>query len=138
MIELPAGRDGDLAEVAALADAQHRILRELARDAHAAGADDAALGVVDDGRPEGHGLGLVHDLLRHALALALMLEPVVLQATLAGLIADRAVDGVVQEQELLHALRASATFSLESESTSIPGEHPCWQAGKSLGLRAGT
>ena len=31
-----------------------------------------------------------------------MLEPVVLQPALAGLIADRAVDRVVQQQELLH------------------------------------
>src|SRR6185295_18515121 len=29
VVELPAGRDGDLAEVAALADPEHRILREL-------------------------------------------------------------------------------------------------------------
>ena len=102
MIELAAGRDDDLGQVAALAQIEDRILGELVGEADAARADDAALGVVDDGGAEHDGLGLVHDLLLHALAGTLMLEPVILKAALTGLIADGAVDRVVEEQELLH------------------------------------
>jgi hypothetical protein len=102
VVELPPGGDDDLTQVAALAEGEHGILGQLVGDADAARADDAALGVVDDGRPEGHRLGLVHDLLVHALALALVLEPIVLQAALAGLVADGAVHRVVEEEQLLH------------------------------------
>src|SRR5262249_43334973 len=92
VVELAARRHDDLAEVAALADAEHRILGNLLADPDAARAQDAALGVVDDGRSEDDPLRLVDDLLPHALARALMLEPVVLQAALAGLIADGTID----------------------------------------------
>ena len=102
MIELATGSDRDLVQVAALADAEHRILGELLRDAHTARAHDAALRVVDDGRTEAHGLRLVHGLVAHALLRGLVLEPVVLEPALPGLIADRAVHRVIQEQELLH------------------------------------
>jgi hypothetical protein len=104
VVEHPAGREEDLAQVPPLALLEHGILRDLLDEPHAAGAHDAPLRVVHDRRPEAHALGLVDDLVVHALLVAPVLEPVVLQPALARLIADRAVDRVVQEQHLLHRL----------------------------------
>ena len=84
-------------------------------------------------------LRLVHRLVAHALLRALVLEPVVLQLALAGLVADRAVDRVVEEQELLHVARAprrrAALVSLEH--LHALGAPPCWQAGWSFGFCVG-
>jgi len=102
VIELAPWRDDDLGEVAALALVEHRIFGDLGRKPHAARAHDTALGVVDDGRAEHHALGLVDRLVAHALLGALVLEPIILQAALTSLIADGAIDRVIQKQKLLH------------------------------------
>src|SRR6185437_7745159 len=101
-VELTPGRDDDLFDVAALALIEHRIFGDLRHEADAARADDAALGVVDDRRPEGDALRLVDRLVAHALLVLAVLEPIILELALAGLIADRTIDRVLQEQELLH------------------------------------
>jgi hypothetical protein len=102
VVELATWRHRDLVQITALAHAEHRILGELVGDTDAACAHDAALGVVDDGRTEHDGLRLVDRLVVHALLRALMLEPVVLQPALSRLIADRAIHGVIEQQQLLH------------------------------------
>src|SRR5690606_35012944 len=87
-------------------------------------AHDAALGVVDDGRAEAHTLGLVHRLGALALELLLRGEPVVLELALAGLVADRAVDRVVQEQELLRALlRLERVGALGEDLHALARDH---------------
>src|SRR5450432_3008125 len=101
--ELSPRRDHDLVQVAALAHAEHRIFGQLFRDAHAARADDATLRVVNYGRTEHHRLRLVDRLVAHALLGALVLEPVILQAALARLIANRAIYRVIEQQKLLHS-----------------------------------
>jgi len=101
-LELAPRRDHDLEAVAALAQVEHVVADELVADADAARAGDAALGVVDDGVAEGHGLGLVHRLVEHALGRVLLGEVVVLEPALAGLVADGAVDRVVEQEKLLH------------------------------------
>src|SRR5690606_21847679 len=71
VVELAARRQDDLVLVAALAHVEHVVADDLLAEADAARAHDAALGVVDDGRPEAHALGLVHGL--GPLALELLL-----------------------------------------------------------------
>ncbi len=102
VVQLSPGRNDDLGEVAALALVQDRISRDLGGKSHAPRAHDASFGVVDDGRAEHDALRLVDRLVVHAFLLAVVLEPIVLEAALAGLIADRAIDGVVQKKKLLN------------------------------------
>jgi hypothetical protein len=89
--------------VAALHDRQALVLGDLAHEADAAGTHDAAVALVEDVPPEvvpaEDALRLVEPAHRAAL-----LGDVVLQAALAGLVADRAVERVVDEEELQHAL----------------------------------
>jgi len=102
VVELATGGHEDLVSVAALAHVEDVIADQLVAYADAAGAHDAALGVVHDGRTEALRLGLVHGLRALALHLRIVARPVVLQLALTGLIADRAVDRMVQQQPLLH------------------------------------
>ena len=94
---------GDLAVLAASGLAHLGHARDLGDEAHAAGAGDAARHVGADQRPE-------LQILRRALGFAVAGEihavshRLVLQVALAALIADRAVERVVDEQELHHPL----------------------------------
>ena len=97
-VELAARRDEDLVQVAALAHVEDVVLRDLVHEADAARAHHAALAVVDDGGSELDALGLVDGLVPHPLLRLVVVEPVVLQLALAGLVADGAVDRVVQER----------------------------------------
>src|SRR5690554_7661577 len=111
MVELPPRREDNLALIPALALAEHRILRELFGDADAARAEDAALGVKDDGRAKAHALWLMHRLGPLPLQLVKMLLIIILQLALACLIADRAIDRMVKKKKLLNrALRARDLF----------------------------
>ena len=91
---------GDLGVVAAVPELEAVGAGDRGLEAQAARAEHAALGVEHD-RPEVHDLALLDLLLGVDLA---VVEPVlhvlVLQVALAGLVAHRAVDGVVDEQEL--------------------------------------
>jgi hypothetical protein len=79
-------------------------MRDVAREPDAARAEDAALGVQHDARAEIHGLGLV-DLGLHKPAGALaVINRVLLQLAFAGLVADRAIERVIDEQRFEHAL----------------------------------
>jgi hypothetical protein len=78
-------------------------LGHFAREAHAAGAHDAAVGVEKDVRAQVL-LGLLDLLLFEARDAAAVLVRVVLQEALAGLVADGAVQRVVDEEVLHHRL----------------------------------
>ena len=94
---------GDLAVLAAPGLAHLGHARDLGEEAHAAGAGDAAGHAGGDQRPE---VGVDRRPLR--LAVAAEVDPVghrlVLQVALAALVADRAVERVVDQQELHHPL----------------------------------
>ncbi len=100
-VELSTRGDEDLVQVAALAHVEHGVFGNLGHEPHASGAHDATLAVVDDRRAEHDTLGLVNGLVAHSLLVATVLEPVVLQLALAGLIADGAIYRVIEEQKLL-------------------------------------
>ena len=104
VVELAVGEDADRGAVAALRHVQHAVFRHVLHEPHAAGAEDAAVRHVQHVGAE---------LLDRVVALGVVvvpaggpafLEGVVLQLALAGLVADRAVERVVGEQELQHAL----------------------------------
>jgi len=102
-IERLPGKRGYQGMVAAIDHRELRLLRDLVHEAHAAGAHDAALGVVDDHGPELFALGLLQLVRPLPRGLVVVLHVVVLQLALARLIADGAVDRVVDEVELHHA-----------------------------------
>jgi hypothetical protein len=103
VVERLAREDVDHLAVAAAVDHQLVGAGHLAREAHAARAHDASVAVEEDARPDV--LLRVLDLLLEEAALpAAVLVGVVLQVALAGLVADGAVDRVVDQQELHHRL----------------------------------
>ena len=102
-VERLAREGGDERPRAALHDTELRLLRYLVHESHAARAHDAALGVVDHQRPEHLALGLVQLVGADPRRLVVVLHVVVLQLALARLIADRAIDRVIDEVELHHA-----------------------------------
>src|SRR5690606_6507944 len=103
VVERAPGEDGDLAAVAAVDHAEFARAGDFLGEAHAARADDAARAPVLDVGTHG-GLRLADFLLGEATVVAAVLHAVVLQLALAGLVALGAVERVVDEQELHHAL----------------------------------
>jgi len=102
VVELAARGQNDFVLVATLAHVENVVFGNLVANSNAACAHDAALGVVDDRRAEANAFRLVDRLGELALRGTLMLVVVVLELALAGLIADRAIDRMIEEQELLH------------------------------------
>src|SRR2546430_5704394 len=92
------GRDVGLG--AALLQDELVVLGDLLAEAHAAVAEDAALAVDRDRRRELERLDEVALGLDEARAAAAPAEADVLQRALAALVADGAVERVVDEQEL--------------------------------------
>ena len=98
---------GDLAVLAAAGLAHLGDARDLGGEAHAAGAGNAARHVGFDQRPQiqvgagalGFAIAAEIDAVSHGL---------ILQVALAALIADRAIQRVVDQQELHHALAGLA------------------------------
>ncbi len=90
--------------VAALRDAERVRLRYLAREAHATRAQDAALVVEHDALGERMEFGRVHLGVERNGRRAVVPVVIVLQRALAGLVADAAVDRVIQRQQLHDAL----------------------------------
>ena len=93
--------NGDLSGVTAVEDPDLARLRHVARETDASRAEDAALLVQLHERPKCYGLhpaGLLRS--RIAALMARVCHVVVLKPALAGLIAHRAVDRMVQEQKL--------------------------------------
>src|SRR5690348_9164639 len=90
----------DVGVRAALLEDQLVVLGDLLAEAHAAVAEDAALAVDGHERAEGQWLLEVALGLDEARAPAAPAERDVLQGALAALVADRAVERMVDEQEL--------------------------------------
>ena len=90
----------DVGVRAALEEDKLVVLGDLLTEAHAAVAEDAALAVDGDRRRELQRLDEVALGLDEARAAAAPAERDVLQRALAALVADRAVERVVDEQEL--------------------------------------
>ena len=70
---------------------------DLVTEANATGAEDAALGVQRDTRAEVDGLGFVHFCLGKLAFCLAVINAVFLQLTLACLVADGAVERMVDE-----------------------------------------
>ena len=102
VVELVAGRRGQHLVVPARRHLQLVVVGHLVADADAARAEDAALLIEDDGRTEVDDLLLVDLDAVVARQLGVPVEVLLLQHALAGLVADRAVDRVVDEGELQH------------------------------------
>ena len=89
--------------VAALADVEHRIVRDVVHEPHAARAENAAVRRVHHVAAE-----ILDRIESLGIAIATLGAPflvgVVLQLALARLIADRAVERMIDEQHLEHAL----------------------------------
>ena len=98
----------DLAAVASLGDADLRVAVDFAHETHAARAQDAAVAVQHERRTEVD-VSLDAFTVEHAarkLHAALVRTKrigEVLQRTLAALVADRAVERVIDQEELEHA-----------------------------------
>ena len=103
VVELLARKQADARVVAALEDAQFARFGDLVAEPRAARAEDAALLVEHDLGAQIHDLAFVDlGLQRHVALIGAVLHVVVLEFALAGLVADRAIDGVVDEQEFEH------------------------------------
>src|SRR5690606_27789757 len=136
VVELTTRREDDLVAVATLAHVEDGVFGELLRDTNAARAHDAALGVVHDGRPETHALRLVNRLGVLALRGVLVLVVVVLELALAGLVADGAVDWMVQEEELLYGrLRLLDALARAGDLHALGGRHLAGRLELGLGVR---
>ena len=107
---------------------------DLALEAQAARAEHAALGVEHD-RPEVDHLALLDLLLELDLGVVeAVLHVLVLQVALAGLVADRAVDRVVDEQELERGAVGLRPPSRSAVCTTMPSVTAVLQAICSLGI----
>ena len=98
--------DGERGVGAALGEAEHRIDGDLVHEADAAAAHDAALVVEPDARADIDVFRLFHLHVHEPRDAAAVLHGLFLQAAFAGLVADRAVERVVDEEKLHDALAA--------------------------------
>ena len=103
MREITALELADVGAVTTFAHVQHGVLRHHVHEAHASCAQDAAIRHVEYVAPE-----ILHRVeafrLHVARILAALGKRVVLQFALASLVADRAVERMVDQQELQHTL----------------------------------
>ena len=98
--------DGQRGVGAALGEAQHRVARDFIHEADAAAAHDAALVVETDARADIDVFRLFHLHVDEARNAAAELHGLLLQAAFARLVADRAIQRVIDQEELHHALAA--------------------------------
>ena len=99
-----AGEDRDLDPVATLREVDEGLARHLLGKTGAARALDAALPIEQHERADLDGLGPVPFLLDEPALSRPVGHRLVLEGALASLVADGAVERVVEEQELEHAL----------------------------------
>ena len=109
MVQIASGKRVDHVAISALSDDEGLVARHLAHEANAPRTDDAPVreieDVVRDAIPPLHQLLLVQ-----AASELLRFEGVVLQHALSRRVADRAVQGMVDEKELDHGF--ARVFSL--------------------------
>ena len=104
----PALEGGDDRVRAAVLRHQLQVAGHVLAEPRAAVAEDAALAVELDQRRDRHRLGVGALGQRHAGAAGAVAEGQVLQRALAALVADRAVERVVDQEELEHRVLALA------------------------------
>ena len=109
VVERLAGEDVDLLGAAAAEDADLAGAGDYTGEAHATRAHDAAVGVELDVRAYVLD-GLLDLLLLEPRLGAAVLEAVVLEVALAGLVADGAVQRMIDQQELHHRLLVGDGF----------------------------
>ena len=119
VVELRAGKDVDVRVDAALEDTQLSRAGDLLREADAPRADDASLGVEHHVRSDRLLLEAFDLFLAEARPPGAVAEGVLLQPALPGLIADRAVERVIGQEELHHG--AAAVLDLGARG---PHHHP--------------
>jgi hypothetical protein len=101
ILQPPTRKQIDLTVVAALEDAELTGFRHLVEKARAAGAQDTALLIEHDQWSDVDRLALLDlRLERHTARLAVVIHVVILQFALTRLVADRAIHGMIHEQEL--------------------------------------
>ena len=98
------GEDRDLDPIATFREVDERLARHLFRKTGAACALDAALPIEQHKRADLDGLGPVPFLLDEPALSRPVGHRLVLEGALASFVADGAVERVVEEQELEHAL----------------------------------
>ena len=91
---------------AALGEAEHRVAGDFVHEADAAAAHDAALVVEADSRADLDVFRLFHLHVHEARDAAAVLDGLFLKAAFAGLVANRAVERVIDEEEFHDALAA--------------------------------
>ncbi len=106
VVETFARVDGEVGLGAALDEAEAVVVGDVFHEADAAGAEDAAFVVEDDVFANVHGFGFFVFLLDEAGAAGAVVEGVFLEFAFASLIADGAVEGVVDEEEFHDAVAA--------------------------------
>ena len=111
---------------------QHIVLRNLTGKTHAAGTKDAALVIEHDPLPQIHILGFLDLVFRETTRPGSVLHGELLQLTLPRLIADRAVQRMVDQKELHH----SVTTILHQGGIG-PDSHAWGDAGRATNLRSG-
>jgi len=103
IVELAAGEDVDLGVVAAVEDRHLVGLGDFAGETHAPRTEDAPFLVQHDPAADGRGLLVLdHFVFGKPAVVPAHQHVVFLEAAFAGLVADGAVHGVVDEQELEH------------------------------------
>ena len=106
VLELPARVAGERGVAAAVDKAEHVVAGDLLAEADAARTEDATLVVEHDARAEPRALGFDVLPFGEARIAAAVAGGLLLQLALASLVADRAVERVVDEEEFHHAFAA--------------------------------
>ena len=97
---------GERGVAAAIDEAEDVVLRDFLAEANAARAEDAALVVERDARAEFDVLRLLHLVLEEARILPAVLDAEFLEPAFARLVADRAIERMIDEQKFHHAVAA--------------------------------
>src|SRR5687768_3575463 len=97
---------GQDAVAAAIDEAEHVVVRDLLAKTNAARAEDAALIIQGDARPELDVLRLLDLVLEETRIGPPIFNAELLQAAFAGLVADRAIERVIDEEEFHHSFPA--------------------------------
>ena len=105
-VEQAAGVDGEGRVGAALGETEDRVAGDFIHEADAAAAHDAAFVVEADARADIDIFRLFHLHVDEARDAAAVADRVFLEAAFARLVADRAVERVVDEEKFHHALAA--------------------------------
>ena len=106
VIEATAGMDGEGGVGAALGESEHGILRDFIHEADTTGTHDAALVVEPDARADINVFRFFHLHVHKAGYAAPVADGLFLEAAFAGLVADGAVEGMVDEEKFHDTLAA--------------------------------